>query len=315
MLRRAACAALLCFAIGLLITPVVYSQRNSESVRLSQLASLFDQRKVTFGQMVNFGNNGADVLDAISHANDKNLDFIIYDMEHSPFDVKGLRTYMQFLLDPGAIAKAGDVKASKPVLARIPAYGWELDSNAWQVKQVLDAGAHGVVFPHIETAEQALSAAGAMRYPQKPGVADFEPAGRRGWAPAVAARYWGVPVREYEQKADLWGLDADGNLIPFLIIENRRGVENVREIARQLKAKNVTAVLWAGTGDMGMSYQHDEAAVDKGVDAILAAGKEFGMPVALSGSGDVKYVKQRIAQGARVFMSNPTEAVRQAAGR
>jgi hypothetical protein len=66
---------------------------------------------------------------------------------------------------------------------------------------------------------------------------------------------------------------------------------------------------------MGMSYQHDEAAVDKGVDAILAAGKEFGMPVALSGSGDVKYVKQRIAQGARVFMSNPTEAVRQAAGR
>jgi 4-hydroxy-2-oxoheptanedioate aldolase len=96
------------------------------------------------------------------------------------------------------------------------------------------------------------------------------------------------------------------------IIENKLGVENVREIARQLKAKNVGAVLWAGSGDLSASYANDQQAVSKAVDAILAAGKEFGLPVAINGSTNVK---QRIAQGARVFMGGATAETRKQAGR
>jgi hypothetical protein len=52
--------------------------------------------------------------------------------------------------------------------------------------------------------------------------------------------------------------------------------------------------------------------VDAGVDTILAAGKEFGIPVAMNGSANVK---QRISQGARVFIGGATPAARQEAGR
>jgi 4-hydroxy-2-oxoheptanedioate aldolase len=279
---------------------------------MNQLAKLLDEGKVAFGINVNFGGVGDEALDAMSHSTDGNVDLVMYDMEHSPFDVRPLRTYMQFLLDPGAIAKAGDVAVSKTVITRIPAYGRELDKNTWMVKSVLDAGVHGVVFPHIETPDQAITAIRAMRYPQKPGAPDFEPDGIRGTGNAVAARYWGLSSPDYMARADIWRLDPNGSLVPWFIIENQLGVQNVREIARQLRASNIGAVLWAGSGDLSTSYWGDQAATAKGVDAILAAGKEFDIPVALNGSANVK---QRIAQGARIFMGGGTAETRKQAGR
>ena len=289
-------------------TELTRAQQPSGKGRLNRLASLLDEDRAVFGINVNFGGVGNAPYDAMTHASNGDIDLVMYDMEHSPWDVTGLRTYMQFLLDPGAIARAGDVKAAKTVIARIPAYGRELDKNTWMVKQVLDAGVHGVVFPHIETAEQALTAIRAMRYPQKPGAPNFTD-GIRGSGAAVAARYCGLKVPEYMVRADIYPA---GELIPWFIIENKPGVANVADIASQLKAKNIRAVLWAGTGDLSASYNNDQQAVAKAVDTVLAVGQEFRMPVAMNGSANVK---QRIEQGARIFMGGVTSAVRQEAGR
>ena len=293
-------------------TLATHAQQSTRPVRMTRLPTLLDEDKVAFGINVNFGGVGDEALDAMTHSANEDIDLVMYDMEHSPFDVRSLRTYMQFLLDPGAIAKAGHVSASKTVIVRIPAYGRELDRNTWMVKNVLDAGAHGVVFPHIETTEQAFTAIRAMRYPQKPGVPDFEPDGIRGSGNAVAARYWGLSAPDYVARSDIWRLDPNGNLIPWFIIENKLGVENVRELARQLKAKNIGAVLWAGSGDLSASYTGDQAAVAKAIDTILAAGKEFGLPVAMNGTASLK---QRIGQGARIFMGGVTAQIRKDAGR
>ena len=84
--------------------------------------------------------------------------------------------------------------AGKAVIVRIPATGRELDQNIWMVKQVLDLGAHGIIFPTVETPEQALMAIRAMRYPQRLGAPDPAPAGLRGTNPRLAARYWGLSV-------------------------------------------------------------------------------------------------------------------------
>ncbi len=299
-------------AVGAAPTLVTYGQPNARNERVTQLVSLLDEDKAVFGGLVNFAGVGNAPLDAMTHSRDSNIDLVMYDLEHSPFDVAKLQTYMQFLLDPGPIADAGEVKAAKTVIARIPAYGRELDSNTWMVKNVLDAGVHGVVFPHIETAEQALTAVRAMRYPQHPGARDFEPEDIRGSGASVAARYWGLSVPDYMEQSDIWRLDPNGNLVPWFIIENRLGVANVREIARALSARHIGAVLWAGTGDLGASYQNDQAAVAKAVDAILAAGKEFGLPVALNGTADLKH---RMEQGARIFMGGASAAARREAGR
>jgi len=286
----------------------VYAQQSSRPVHLNRLASLLDEDKAIFGVNVNFGGIGDAALDAITQGANEQIDLVMYDMEHSPLDVRGLRTYMQFLLDPGAIARAGSLTASKSVIVRIPAYGRELDHNTWMVKQVLDVGVHGVVFPHIETAEQAFTAIRAMRYPQKSGTPNFTD-GIRGSGASVAARYWGLPVPEYMTKSDIYPV---GNLIPWFIIENRPGVANVADIAKQLKSKNIRAVLWAGTGDLSASYSNDQQAVARAVDTVLGAGREFGMPVAMNGTVNMK---QRIAQGARIFMGGVTPELRAEAGR
>ena len=299
-------------AAGAVPTMVTYGQPTVRHNRATQLASLLDEDKAVFGGFVNFAGVGNAPLDAMTHSRDSSIDVVMYDLEHSPFDVTQLRTYMQFLLDPGAIAEAGEVKATKTVIARIPAYGRELTANTWMVKNVLDAGVHGVVFPHIESAEQAMTAVGARRYPQEPGARDVDPIGIRGSGAMVAARYWGLSVPDYMEQSDIWRLDPNGNLVPWFIIENKLGVANVRDIARALDTGNVGAVLWAGTGDLAASYNNDQAAVAKAVDAILAAGKEFGLPVALNGSANLT---QRMEQGARIFMGGASAAARREAGR
>src|ERR671924_385001 len=80
------------------------AQESSGRARATRLISLLDEDKAVFGLIANFGSNGNAPIDAIGHSRDNNVDFILYDLEHSPFDVTPLRIYMQFLLDPGVIA-------------------------------------------------------------------------------------------------------------------------------------------------------------------------------------------------------------------
>lgn len=209
----------------------------------------------------------------------------------------GLSEFLRALLDPAAIARAG-VSATKPVIVRIPPNGREIHHNQWMVKQILDTGVAGLMFPHIETAEQAINAVKAVRYPQPAGAPNVEPEGIRGASNAIAARYWGMSGREYEKRSDVWGLQPGADMLILLIIENRMGVDNVRDIARALQAANVKAVLWAGGGDMSLSYGHDEALTQAGLSKVIAAGQEFGLPVGIHGTRDFK---ARYAQGARVF--------------
>ena len=184
------------------------------------------------------------------------------------------------------------------------------------VKQVLDVGAHGIIFPTVETPEQALMAIRAMRYPQRLGAPDPEPAGLRGTNPRLAARYWGLSVPDYIERADVWRLDPpNGNLLPWILIESPLGVANVREIARQLSERNIGAVLFAGSetgGDMLNTHGGSLEAVAQAIDTVLAAGKEFGLPVAMTSTTNMM---ERIEQGARLFTGGVTPALRREAGR
>ena len=185
------------------------------------------------------------------------------------------------------------MSATKPVVVRIPPNGREIHQNQWMVKQILDTGVAGLMFPHIETAEQALNAIKAVRYPQPAGAPNVLPEGVRGASNAIAARYWGMSGREYELRSDVWGLRPEGDMLVLLIIENKLGVENVRDIARTLKAANVKCVLWAGGGDLSLSYGHDAALTEAGLRKIIEAGKEFGLPVGINGTATSRSATRR----------------------
>jgi 4-hydroxy-2-oxoheptanedioate aldolase len=265
--------------------------------RSNPVIRLLEQDKPAFSIWANYVGVGKDYHAAVTLQNNKNFDFIIYDLEHDPFDVEGLSQFLRPLLDPAAIAKEG-VSVTKPVIVRIPPNGREIHQNQWIVKQILDTGVAGLMFPHIETAEQAIHAVKAVRFPQPPGAPNVEPEGLRGVSNAIAARYWGLSSREYELRSDVWGLQPGADMLILLIIENKLGVENVREIARTLKAANVKAVLWAGSGDMSVSYGRDEKLTEAGLRKVIESGREFGLPVGINGT---RGFKERYAQGVRLF--------------
>jgi 4-hydroxy-2-oxoheptanedioate aldolase len=275
--------------------PVVSAQ--APAPRHNPVIKLLEQGKPAFSIWANYIGVGRDYHAAVTLQNNRNYDFLLYDLEHDPLDVEGLSQFLRALLDPAAIARDG-VGVTKPVIVRIPPNGREIRQNQWMVKQILDTGVAGLMFPHIETPDQAIDAIQAVRYPQPAQASHVQPEGLRGASNAIAARYWGMSGREYERRSDVWGLSPDADMLIILIIENRLGVDNVREIARTLRDAHVKVILWAGGGDMSLSYGHDAALTQAGLDKVIAAGKEFGLPVGINGTTDFQ---KRYDQGVRVF--------------
>ncbi|MEZ5417420.1 MAG: aldolase/citrate lyase family protein [Vicinamibacterales bacterium] len=298
MRRRLALVAAIPVALALLPLPQPHAQSAATPPpRRNPVIRLLDEGKPAFSIWANYIGVGRDYHAAVTLQNNTGFDFILYDLEHDPLDVEGLSQFLRALLDPAAIAREG-VSVVKPVVVRIPPNGREIRQNQWMVKQILDTGVAGLMFPHIETPEQALDAIRAVRYPQPPSAPHVQPEGLRGASNSIAARYWGMGSREYERRADVWGLQPDADMLILLIIENKLGVENVREIARTMRDAHVKCVLWAGGGDMSLSYGHDPALTEAGLRRVIEAGKEFGLPVGINGTRDFQ---ARYDQGVRVF--------------
>ena len=190
-------------------------------------------------------------------------------------------------------------------LVRIPPNARE--RNQWVIKQALDTGVYGLVLPHLSTVEDAQAAVAAARYPQVLGAQDFEPAGERGWGNRIASRYWGLTPQEYYDAADLWPLDPDGNILLIGIVEEAEGVQNIRDILRQVRG---IGAIWAGSGDMSVSMglrgEASHPAVQENVLRVLAACKEFGVPCATVATADD--VAMRLEQGFRIIMTAPVRS-------
>jgi 4-hydroxy-2-oxoheptanedioate aldolase len=281
-------AALIAGGIAAILPGLVAAQ---PSPRLNKMVRKLADGKLVVGPLVD--NKSPD--GAIQLSRNPDPDFVVYDMEHSAFDIAEMRVFLQFLLDPAAIARNGGRGEDPPVVVRIPAYAREM--NQWMIKNILDQGAHGIMVPHVETPEQALNIVRSMRYPQKPGAADMEPPGLRGFGAGNAARYWGIPVPDYQARADLWPLDANGELVNVLLIENQLGVQNARAIAG---VKGVS-VIAAATGDLGVSYGGDQQAVDKAIRSVLAACKESNVPCGIT--TPVSGVERWTKEGFRVMLT------------
>jgi len=145
--------------------------------------------------------------DAVSLAT-SNYDGLVYELEHNPWDIKGLRDGLQYLLNRAQIAKSGSIAPSVTPMVRVPANGIEMNQS--YAKQALDLGVYGIVWPHISDADQAYNAVAACRYPRMKDQPIYAPAGIRGDGPTTAARYWGLGQQDYYKKADVWPLSPEG---------------------------------------------------------------------------------------------------------
>ena len=185
-------------------------------------------------------------LDAATFA-----DYLSYDMEHAPFDVRGLSEYMKGLAAAGPTRSGHRTPA---VIVNVPVNGTDeitVRANAWMFHQVLATGVHGILLCHADTPTAVRAFVEAVRLPiHKQGTDKDLPEGRRGTHGApTAAAIWGITADEYLQKADAWPLNPNGELLFGLKLEDKYAAANAEAT---LKVPGIAFAEW-GPGDMALS--------------------------------------------------------------
>jgi len=233
--RCVACAATVAL---LVVTP--FAADGPKPKRVNRAIELLEQGQPIYYTGSHEGTDGSfeqGVKDAQTWA-----DYISYDMEHAPFDVKGLADYMR------GLAKGGPTKSghrTPAVIVNVPVNGTDeaaVRANAWMFQQVLATGVHGVLLCHADTPGAVRAFVEAIRFPAY--------GGRRGvHGNTTAARIWGISAEEYGEKADAWPLNPNGELLLGLKLEDKYALENAETNAR---VPGVGFAEW-GPGDMAFS--------------------------------------------------------------
>jgi 4-hydroxy-2-oxoheptanedioate aldolase len=147
-----------------------------------------------------------------------------------------------------------------------------------EVSRILDAGAHGVIFPHIEDAVQAREALATLRY---------APAGSRGWGGAhtrhamweggYAADFFSGRVASAGVYSQHYVETAEAGALGVLLVETVHGVESIDEIAA---VPDVGAVVF-GWGDYAVAVGFDAGRCRSASEAVHAACRRNGVGVSL----------------------------------
>jgi 4-hydroxy-2-oxoheptanedioate aldolase len=191
--------------------------------------------------------------------------WLTVDLEHSPigWDNAGLLF--------GAVADAGCI-----CLCRVPR------GDHAHIKRVLDAGAHGIVVPMVNTVEEAKIAIAAAKYP---------PLGNRSVGGGMHAMNFDATAGDYYKQAN-------DEVLVVLQTESPLGVENAEEI---YSLPGVDAI-FVGPHDLTFQMRTPDGkdptpeAFEAMLQRILAIGKKCGTPVGIHVQ-TIEAAHKRIAEG------------------
>jgi 4-hydroxy-2-oxoheptanedioate aldolase len=170
------------------------------------------------------------------------------------------------------IAQGGSMR-EHAFISKVPIVHGNVEAAQARIIEQLAMGHAGIFMQQVESAEEVRQAIAAMRFRSRGGIRPEEGIG-------LAAAYWGLSPKEYLERADVWPLDPNGELVLYAIVESRAGIANVREIA----AEPGVAALVVGAGTLGGVFSstnsagervRDQAGFDAAVAAVVAACKEF----------------------------------------
>ncbi len=255
------------------------SESLEEFVRNRSKARLADGRLsicVTFRQMQS--------VEMVRAAKACGYDSLYVDHEHGSVPLEATRQICAAALDIGITA-----------LVRVP----KIESDL--VGHVLDGGAMGVIFPHIDTPELAKRAVEVCKYP---------PTGRRGVnnsIPQFGYRKWpGVDMRAVLNK-ETWVVCQ---------VESGECVSNIDAIA----AVEGVDILFVGTNDLcadlGIDGQLDHPQVEHAYQATIAACKKHGKVCGIGGlAAREDLLKKYIDMGGRFVAAGADQAFFEAGAR
>lgn len=184
------------------------------------------------------------------------LDCVVVDMEHGS---TSLETAQQLISAAQGAGMTALVRVEGPEA---------------EVGRVLDLGAQGIVFPRVQTTEQAMTAAAGMAFP---------PRGTRGWsgAHARAVRWTGTTTAggtDPRLLAPDYLAAADASLAKIFMIEDEQGVADIDGILDQGRPDGIIF----GWGDFTVAVGFDAEKVSLARARVLDACRARGVGVAIS---------------------------------
>jgi 4-hydroxy-2-oxoheptanedioate aldolase len=192
------------------------------------------------------------------------VDYVCVDLQH------GVNDYIQ----AASMIQAIELSGGTPIV-RVP---W---NEPGIIGKVLDAGAHGVIVPMVNTREQAEAVVRASRY---------APDGARSWGPVIAG------MRHDDNRA--W---AGANIAVIPMIETTEAIANLDEI---LSVPGVDAI-YVGPADLSITLglspgnNDGESVFDEALATIVAACQRHGVVPGIHATGAL--TQRRLEQGFRMI--------------
>jgi 2-keto-3-deoxy-L-rhamnonate aldolase RhmA len=264
-------------------------------------------------------------------------DYMNVGMEHGCFDMAGLAEYMRGMVDAGP-TRSGH--RTPTVIVEAPVNGIDaahVRTNAWQFRQILGRGVHGILLCQAESADAVRAFVESCRYPHNTqGVDPMIPSplarmqgavrardrgtdsagrkllgiGTRGHgSEATAAPIWGLSVEDYMAHCDPWPLNPRGELLLGVKLESPEGVAHCEEII----AVPGLGFAEIGPGDLSLSLGYPTIPrepfpkeMQMARDRILSACRRNG--VAFLQSCNEDNIIARIDEGVRIVAGHSEAA-------
>jgi 2-keto-3-deoxy-L-rhamnonate aldolase RhmA len=191
------------------------------------------------------------------------FDFIILDFEHAPLTLADLNHMI-------LVARALDL----PPVVRVPDHGYG------DVQRILDAGAAGLLFPHVSNGAECEKVVRQASHP---------PYGTRGSGGGMRAGDWGMSGGSSNYRRD--GVE---KVMRIPMIEEKEAVDNADDI---LSVSGVDGV-FIGPGDLSMTMgmRASDQEVQDAIEQTFKKAKQHGVPVGTV-AGDAAGGRRLIERG------------------
>jgi len=298
---------------------LIGSTAEAQKARLNPLVELLSQNKPAFGVYApanpragRGGRGGAPPADAPPPppaktpqqlAQDavayKGADYIFDGSMEGNFDAGYTRfvDFMKGMDEAGAVdKKSGRQHHTLAVKTHEIAENVALAQE--RIAMQLNLGVGTIVFVGVESADEVKAGLAAMRPKSKGGVRPDDVGG--------APSFWGLSEKDYKDKADVWPLNPNGELVNFTIVESKPGLAKLDEIA---SVKGI-GVLFPGAGTLrgvfsegeGENRKFNAEAWEAAIQQVLAACKKYKVPCGYPANNPTE-METRMKQGFSVFIS------------
>ncbi len=223
------------------------------------LKAKLKKRQITIGSWITIGHPSvAEIMAGTG------FDWLAIDMEHSAITLDQAQTLISII----------ELKGVTP-LVRVA------ENNPILIKRVMDAGAHGVIVPMVNTKEDALKAVAAVKYP---------PQGNRGVGLSRAHKY-SLDFESYKK----WN---QAQSVVIVQVEHHKSVANLEEIMAVSGVDGFIIGPYDLSGSLGCPGEFQNPMVVKAFDDVLKKSKKYKYQMGIHVvDPKPKVVAEKIKQG------------------